>query len=128
MKILFKKRFYVLVPSLIESKDLIETISNNFIILNMSNWIINQCLILSYEIEIFPTGNSTLHRFYTFNHNLQQIQINNLQSNEEYQLHIKVNSQSGEVIKQISFRTTNYSNPTNSKTKNQYIIIIIVII
>ena len=116
------------IPSLIQTKDLIEIISNNYLILDMSNWIINQCLILSYEIEIYPFGNSTLHRYYTFNNNFQQIRINDLQSNIDYQLNIKVNSQAGQIIKQISFRTTDNPNQMNSKTKTHYTIIIIVII
>ncbi|CAF2759126.1 unnamed protein product [Rotaria sp. Silwood2] len=124
-------------PLLIQSKDLIETISNNFIILNMSNWIINQCLILSYDIELFPIINSTnnnnnnnnnnLHRYYSFKNNFKNFRINNLQTNQDYQLHIKINSQSGEIIKIILFRTTNDNQQMNLKTKNSYIIIILVI-
>ncbi|CAF0794841.1 unnamed protein product [Rotaria sordida] len=126
------------VPLLIQSKDLIETISNNFIILNMSNWIINQCLILSYDIELFPIINSTnnnnnnnnnnLHRYYSFKNNFKNFRINNLQSDQDYQLHIKINSQSGELIKIILFRTTNDEKQMNLKTKNSYIIIIVIII
>ena len=119
------------IPSLIQSSDLIELISNNFIILTMSKWIINQCLIESYQIEIYPIKNSTdlnLHRFYSFQNSIDQIKIGNLQSNEEYQLNIKVNSQAGETIKIISFRTTNVNSPVNSKTKNPYFILITIII
>jgi hypothetical protein len=119
------------IPSLIQSTDLIEAISNHFIILTMSNWIINQCSILSYEIEIFPIRNSSeihLHRYYTFKNHFQTIKIDNLQSNEDYQLNIKVISQAGETMKIISFRTTNDNYHSNSKTKNPYLIIIIIII
>ncbi|CAF4516635.1 unnamed protein product [Rotaria sp. Silwood1] len=126
-------------PLLIQSKDLIETISNNFIILNMSNWIINQCLILSYDIELFPVinvtnnnnnnnNNNKLHRYYSFKNNFKSFRINNLQSNQDYQLHIKINSQSGEIIKIILFRTTNNNQNMNLKTKNSYTIIIIMTI
>jgi hypothetical protein len=120
------------IPSLIQSTDLIELISNNYIILTMSNWIINQCSIISYEIDLFPIKNSTEinhdHRSYSFKNNFQNIKIDNLQSNEDYQLNIKINSQSGEIIKILSFRTTNDNQQFNSKTKNSYIIIIIIII
>jgi len=119
------------IPSLIQSTDLIEVISNNFIILTMSNWIINQCSILSYEIEIFSIKNSSetnLHRYYSFKNHFQNIKIDNLQSNEDYQLNIKVNSEAGETIKILSFRTTNDNYQLNSKTKNPYLIIIIIII
>ncbi len=118
-------------PSLIQSTDLIEAISNHFIILTMSNWIINQCSILSYEIDIFPVKNSTdihLHRYYSFKNNFQTIKIDNLQSNEDYQLNIKVISQAGETMKIISFRTSNENAHSNPKSKNPYIIIVIIII
>lgn len=120
-----------LIPSLIHSTDLIEMVSNNFIILTMSNWIINQCLILSYDIELFPIKNSSeidLHRFYSFKNNFQEIKIDNLEINQDYQLNIKVYSQAGETVKIISFRTTNNNQQLNSKTKNPYLIIIIIII
>ena len=97
----------------------------------MSSWIINQCLIISYEIKIFPMINSTetnLHRSYIFENNFQHIQIDNLQANQDYQLHIRVNSQAGEIVKIISFRTTNENNQATSKMKNYYIIILIVVI
>jgi hypothetical protein len=97
----------------------------------MSNWIINQCSILSYEIDIFPIKNSSeihLHRYYTFKNNFQTIKIDNLQSNEDYQLNIKIISQAGETMKIISFRTTNENFYSNSKTKNPYLLIIIIII
>jgi len=119
------------IPLLIQSTDLIEMISNNFIILTMSNWIINQCSIISYEIEIFPINNSTeinLHRYYSFKNNFQNIKIDKLQSNQDYQLNINVQSQAGEIIKMISFRTTNNNQEFNFKTKNSYLIIIIIII
>ncbi|UJR35713.1 hypothetical protein I4U23_028463 [Adineta vaga] len=119
------------IPTLIPSKELIETISNNFIILNMSNWFINYCSILSFEIELFPTRNSTarnLHQFYSFKNHLKTIQLDNLLSNQDYQLQIKINSQAGEIIKIISFRTTNDQKLTNSKSQNYYIIIIIIVV
>jgi hypothetical protein len=122
---------FLKVPSLIQPKDLIETISNNFINLNMSNWIINQCSILSYEIELFPIRNSTeisLHRYYSFKNHLKNIQIDNLQSNEDYQLHMKVHSQAGEIIKTMSFRTIDDNPSSNSKSQNHYIIILILIL
>ena len=95
----------------------------------MSNWLINQCSIISFEIEIFPVRNSTeqaLHQFYSFKNHLKSIQIDNLQSNQDYQLQIKVNSQAGEIIKIVSFRTTNDQNLTKSRSPNYYIIIIII--
>ena len=118
-------------PSLIQSTDLIEAISNHYIILTMSNWVINQCSILSYEIDLFPLKNSSetnLHRYYSFQNHFQSIKIDNLQSDEDYQLNIKVNSQAGETTKMISFRTTNDNFQFNSKTKNPYLIIVIIII
>ncbi|CAF1590596.1 unnamed protein product, partial [Adineta ricciae] len=117
------------IPTLIQSKELIETITDHFIILNMSNWLINQCSIISFEIEISPVRNSTeqaLHQFYSFKNHLKSIQIDNLQSNQDYQLQIKVNSQAGEIIKIVSFRTTNDQNLTKSRSPNYYIIIIII--
>lgn len=96
----------------------------------MSNWIINQCLILSYDIELFPITNSTdknHHRYYSFKNNFKTIRISNLQANQDYQLHIKVNSQAGETIKIILFRTTNENKDSNLRTKSSYFLIIIIV-
>ncbi|CAF3429449.1 unnamed protein product [Rotaria socialis] len=115
------------VPSLAQPKDLIETISNNFIVLNMSNWIINQCLILSYDIELSSLANTTdndQHRYYSFKNNFETIRIANLQPNQDYQLHIKVNSQAGETIKIILFRTANDKSQINLPRKTSYAVII----
>ena len=105
-------------------------ISNNFIILNMSKWIINQCLILSYNIDIISLINSTnkFHQYYSYENNLKHIQINHLQSNQDYQLYIKINSQAGEIIKVLPFRTMNNNNQTIFKRKTSYKIIKITII
>jgi hypothetical protein len=113
---------FFLVPSVVESNDLLQTISNNYIIVNMANWIIDECPILSYDIEIFPTMNSNLKRYYSFKNQLNAIKIDNLQTDEDYQLNIKINSQSGENIERISFRTTNNN---QIKINNQHILIII---
>jgi hypothetical protein len=88
----------------------------------MANWIIDECPILSYDIEIFPTMNSNLKRYYSFKNQLNAIKIDNLQTDEDYQLNIKINSQSGENIERISFRTTNNN---QIKINNQHILIII---
>ena len=119
------------IPSLIQSTDLIEAISNDYIILTMSNWIINQCQILSYEIEIFPlkTSNQTnQHRSYSLKNNFQTIKIDNLQSNEDYQLNLKIYSQAGEATRILSFRTTNDLHQLSSKSKNPFLILIIIVI
>ena len=110
-----------LVPSMIGSNELLETISNNYIIVNMANWIIDECPILSYEIEIFPVINSNLKRSYFFQNQSNEIQIDDLQIDENYQLNIKINSQAGENIERIIFRTR------NNKINNQQIFILICI-
>ncbi|CAF1443327.1 unnamed protein product, partial [Adineta steineri] len=118
-------------PSLIQSNDLIETITNNYIILNMSKWKVNQCGILSYDIEIFPIDNSTersLHRYYSFENHLKILKIPNLQSNQNYHLEIKVHSQAGEINKIILFRTLNNKHIFNSETQHYYLTVIIIII
>jgi len=118
-------------PSLVQSTDLIEIISNNFIVLTMSNWIINQCSIISYEIELYPIKNATdinVHRFYRFKSTVEKIQIDDLLANEDYQLNLKVNSQAGETVKVLSFRTTNENLQKPFKTKNPYLIITLTVV
>jgi hypothetical protein len=106
---------------MIGSNDLLETISNNYIIVNMANWIIDECPILSYEIEIFPIINSNLKRSYSFKNQFNEIKIDNLQIDEDYQLNIKINSQAGENIERVIFRTM------NNKINNQQIFILVCI-
>jgi len=119
-KIRFNQVF--LVPSLIESSDLLQTISSNYIILNMANWIINECPILSYEIQLLRSK-TNLSQYFSYKNEFNEIKIPNLRSDEDYQLNIKVNSQAGENTEIISFRTTNEKNQI--KTNNEQIIIII---
>ena len=118
-------------PSLVQSTDLIEAISHDSIILTMSNWMINQCAILGYDIEIFPlkTSNEThQHRSYSLKNNFQTIKIDHLQPNEDYQLNLKLYSQAGETMRILSFRTTNDLQQMNSKSKNPFLILIIIIV
>lgn len=120
-----------LVPSLIQPNDLIETISSTFVVVNMSNWIINRCSILSFDIEIYPKVNSTeqnLHQFYSFKNHLKRVQIDNLYPNQDYQLRIKVNSQAGEIVKFISFRTNADQRASSFRSQNYYIILIIIVV
>ena len=51
----------------------------------MNKWMINACPILSYEIEIFPIENSSQIYFKRYISSKNEIQINNLQSNQDYQ-------------------------------------------
>jgi hypothetical protein len=88
----------------------------------MEKWIINECPILSYDIEIFPIKNSSEIHFNRYISSRNQIQINNLQSNQDYQLNIKIHSQAGENIERISFRTIN--DDDQIKIKNQQILFI----
>ncbi|CAF1446454.1 unnamed protein product [Adineta steineri] len=111
------------VPTLIESSDLVQTVSNNYIILNMANWIINECSILSYEIELL-TSKTNLSRYFSYKNDLNELKIDNLQSNEDYQLNIKVNSQAGENMEIISFRTTNEKTSIKSRMEQFFILII----
>ncbi|CAF3590109.1 unnamed protein product [Rotaria sordida] len=111
------------IPSLIESKDLLRTISNNYIIVNMANWIIDECPILSYEIEIFSIKNSNennFNQYFSFKNPLNEIKIDHLQSDHDYQLNIKINSQPGEKLQRISFRTTKTN--TQIKLKHKQIL------
>ncbi|CAF4434156.1 unnamed protein product [Adineta steineri] len=97
----------------------------------MSKWKVNQCGILSYDIEIFPIDNSTernLHRYYSFENHLKILKIPNLQSNQNYHLEIKVHSQAGEINKIILFRTLNNKHIFNSETQHYYLTVIIIII
>ncbi|UJR10325.1 hypothetical protein I4U23_014531 [Adineta vaga] len=94
------------VPSLIDSSDLVQSISSNYIILNMNNWIINECSILSYEIELI-SSKTNFSRYISHTNENSMIKIDQLQSNEYYELNIKVNSQAGENFQTISFQTTN---------------------
>lgn len=109
-----------------EAKDLFETISNNYIIINMAKWIIDECPILSYEIEIFPIKNSSEINSHRYISSKNQIQIDNLQSNQDYQLNVKIHSQIGENIEQIYFRTKN--NDDQIRIKNQQILLIMIFI
>jgi len=86
----------------------------------MRKWIINECPILSYEIEIFPIKNSSEIHFNRYISSKPEIQIDNLESNQDYQLNIKVRSEAGENIERIFFRTINDDNQI--KIKNQQII------
>ncbi|CAF4143011.1 unnamed protein product [Rotaria sp. Silwood2] len=119
------------IPSLIESKDLLRTISNNYIIVNMANWIINECPILSYEIEIFPiiTANeNNLNRYFSFKNQLNEIKIDHLQSDHDYQLNIKINSQAGDKQEIISFRTTKNNNQIKLKHKQILLFLLLTMI
>jgi hypothetical protein len=115
-----------LVPSLIEPKDLFETISSNSIILNMEKWMIDECPILSYEIELFPIKNSSERNFNRYISSENRIQIANLQSNQDYQLNIKIHSEAGEKLERISFRTID--NKHRIKIKHQQIIFLMIFI
>ncbi len=115
-----------LVPSLIEPKDLFETISSNYIILNMEKWMIDECPILSYEIELFPIKNSSERNFNRYISSENRIQIANLQSNQDYQLNIKIHSEAGEKLERISFRTID--NKHRIKIKHQQIIFLMIFI
>ena len=106
----------------------ITKISNDFIILNMSNWIINQCLILSYHIEIYPLGNSSLNRYYSFNNNYEKIQINNLQSNSSlhevdwYRRSIEINKDQLDEANQIQLITNKHISQTKFQHQQANII------
>jgi len=90
----------------------------------MGKWIINECPILSYEIEIFPITNSSEINFNRYISTKNQIQIDNLQSNQDYQSNIKIYSQAGEHIERISFRTIDDDNEI--RIKNQQILLIMI--
>lgn len=56
---------------------LLETISNNFIVLNMSQWKINQCAIVAFEIEVSRKQNELFMEFgsFSFRYFRQPIQV-----------------------------------------------------
>ena len=58
---------------------------------------------------------------YSFKNQLNAIKIDNLKSNEDYELNIKIHSQAGEHTEKIIFRTMNY------ELNNQHIFIFICI-
>ncbi len=124
-KNLFFMNREILVPSLIESNDLFETISNDYIILNMKKWLINACPILSYEIELFPIENTSEIHFNRFLSSKSSIRIANLQSNQDYQLNIQIHSEAGDHIERITFRTTD-DDHHQAKIKNQQMIFIMI--
>lgn len=116
-----------LVPSVIQPKDLIRTVTDNYIILNMAKWIINECPILSYEIEIVPIKNSNEYnsnRYFSFKYPLNEVKIDHLQSDHQYRLNIKVNSQPGENFQSISFRTEKSFDQMKMKYSQHFILII----
>jgi hypothetical protein len=88
----------------------------------MEKWIINECPILSYEIEIFPIKNSSEIHFNRYISSKPQIRIDNLESNQDYQLNVKVRSQAGENIERIFFQTIDDNDDNQIKIKNQQII------
>lgn len=51
LSIISNKNYY-LVPQLIEPTNLLETVSTTSIVLNMTHWKMNQCAIMSYDIEV----------------------------------------------------------------------------
>lgn len=111
---------------LYEVQDLFEMVSNTYIILNIDKWIIDECPILSYEIEIFPIKNSSDINSNRYISSKSLIKIDNLEPNQDYKLDIKIHSQSGENIERISFRTKN--NDDRIKIKNQQILFIMLFI
>lgn len=69
---------------------------------------------------------SSRHFFYP-GHS-QQIQIEDLQPNRDYQLHLRVKSEAGEIIQVISFRTSDNRTEISTKGIHLYLAIVIVII
>lgn len=59
---------------------------------------------------------------------LNEVRIDDLQSNREYQLHLKVNTEAGELIQVISFRTNNDQDEFDSRSIQSYLIVTIVLI
>ncbi|CAF3435968.1 unnamed protein product [Rotaria socialis] len=118
-------------PSLYQSKDLIRAVSNNYIILDMAKWIINECPILSFEIEIIPIKNSdgnNLNRYFSFKNELNEIKIDHLQPEHDYQLNIKINSQPGENFQIISFRTAKDTNRISIKYSQRIFLVLLTMI
>ncbi|CAF0823910.1 unnamed protein product [Rotaria sp. Silwood1] len=119
------------IPSLIQSKDLLRTVSNNYVIVNMATWMINECPILSYDIEIFPIKNSdenNLNRYLSFKNQINEIKIDHLKSDHDYQLNIKIHSQAGEKLEIIPFRTTKNNNQIKLKHKQIFLFLLLTII
>ena len=120
---------YFVVLSLISPEKFVENISNNCIILNMTNWIIDQCHILSYEIEICSVINSNennLNRYSLFKNEFNNMKIDNLQSDNDYQLTIKIYCQAGDYIETISFQMAKDKN--QMENKHQLILFIVILI
>ena len=93
------------VPIFLESVDLFRTIAHDHVILNINQWIIPTCPILSYEIEYYPRENLSRIESNHYRSPIDFIRIDHLQSNTDYQLNVKVTSESGENFQGLSFRT-----------------------
>ena len=90
----------------------------------MKNWLINVCPILSYEIELFPLENASEFHFNRYLSTENSFQIDNLQSNQDYQLNIKVHTEAGNHLERISFRTLDDHHQTKIKGQRMVFIMI----
>jgi hypothetical protein len=91
----------------------------------MKNWLINVCPILSYEIELFPLENTSEFHFDRYLSSKNSFQIDNLQSNQDYQLNIKVHTEAGDHFERVSFRTLD-DDHHQTKIKSQRTIFIMI--
>lgn len=118
--------FQISVPIFIESADIFHTITDDHIILNLNQWLIITCPILSYEIEYYPLQNLSQIETNRYLPSIDIIRLDHLQSNTDYQLNIKVSSEAGVNLHGITFRTSNSHGLI--LRKNQRIIFIMVCI
>ncbi|CAF0912627.1 unnamed protein product, partial [Adineta ricciae] len=112
------------VPSVIDSSDLVQSIAYNHIMLNMANWIIHECLILSYEIQLFSTKTNS-SREISYKNEITMIKIGQLDPNEHYQLNVRVQTEAGESVKMISFQTMNETVSRRTQIEQSLIVIVI---
>lgn len=99
-------------------------ISHDSFILNINQWLIPTCPILSYEIEYHPLENLSQIESNRYFPPIEFIRIDHLQSNTDYQLNVKITSEAGEVFQRISFRTKD--SRQYHRRQNQQIIFIMV--
>ena len=97
--------FSISVPIFIDSADIFKTITHDHIILNVNQWLIITCPIISYEIEYYPLENLSQIETNRYLPSIDFIRIDHLQTNTEYQLNVKVSSEAGENFQGITFRT-----------------------
>ena len=109
---------------MIDSSDLVHSIAYNHIVLNMANWIIHECSILSYEIELFSTKTNSSQEI-SYKNETTMIKIGQLDPNEHYQLNVKVQTEAGESLETILFQTMD--EPVSRRTQIEQSLIVIAI-